>query len=94
MPFRACCAKLLLPLTAILAFLGLYYCCTFDTAGTVVRHGVKYEVFRHADTGARLEYIRNSGVCETTPGVNQISGYVSDGRDMEMWFWYVSQEPR
>ena len=33
---------------------------------------------------AKLRYIRNSGVCETTPGVNQMSGYIDVGTNMSM----------
>ena len=32
----------------------------------------------------RLRFVRNSGVCETTPGVNQISGYIDVGTNMSM----------
>ena len=31
-----------------------------------------------------LRFVRNSGVCETTPGVNQLSGYVDVGTNMSM----------
>ncbi|KAF2149189.1 alpha/beta-hydrolase [Myriangium duriaei CBS 260.36] len=44
--------------------------------------------FEHAETGARLEFITNSGICETTPGVNQYSGYLSMGNETNMWFWF------
>ncbi len=33
---------------------------------------------------AKLRYVRNSGVCETTPGVNQMSGYIDIGTNMSM----------
>ncbi|KAL5511019.1 hypothetical protein ACEPAG_3738 [Sanghuangporus baumii] len=36
----------------------------------------------------KLCFIRNSGVCETTPGVGQISGYIDIGPNMSMWFWF------
>ncbi|KAH8103295.1 alpha/beta-hydrolase [Cristinia sonorae] len=36
----------------------------------------------------QLRFIQNSGVCETTPGVQQMSGYVDIGTDMSMWFWF------
>ncbi|KIJ64801.1 hypothetical protein HYDPIDRAFT_28162, partial [Hydnomerulius pinastri MD-312] len=39
-----------------------------------------------ADTN--LRYVKNSGVCETTPGVNQYSGYIDVGTNMSMWFWF------
>ena len=54
---------------------------------TVERDGVLYNVFEHTATGAKIEFIKNSGICETTPGVNQYSGYLSVGTDMNMWFW-------
>ncbi|KAI0767725.1 alpha/beta-hydrolase [Fomes fomentarius] len=36
----------------------------------------------------KLRFVRNSGVCETTPGVNQLSGYIDIGTNMSMWFWF------
>jgi hypothetical protein len=44
-----------------------------------VRDGVTHTVFEHQATGAKIDYVTNSGVCETTPGVNQYSGYLSVG---------------
>lgn len=43
-----------------------------------------------SNTNSTLEFTRNSGICETTPGVNQYSGYLSIGEHggMHMWFWY------
>lgn len=51
----------------------------------VERDGTNYTVFEHAATGAKLEFVTNSGICETTPGVNQYSGYLSVGTDMNMY---------
>ena len=31
-----------------------------------------------------IRFVTNSGVCETTPGVQQISGYVDVGKNMSM----------
>ena len=31
-----------------------------------------------------MRFVTNSGVCETTPGVQQISGYVDVGKNMSM----------
>ena len=31
-----------------------------------------------------LRFVKNSGVCETTPGVNQMSGYVDIDTNMSM----------
>ncbi|KAM5546227.1 hypothetical protein V8D89_000353 [Ganoderma adspersum] len=36
----------------------------------------------------KLRFVKNSGVCETTPGVNQLSGYIDVGTNMSMWFWF------
>lgn len=46
----------------------------------VKRDGVDHNIFEHEATGAKLDFVKNSGICETTPGVNQYSGYVSVGR--------------
>jgi len=36
----------------------------------------------------QLRFIKNSGVCETTPGVLQMSGYIDVGTNMSLWFWF------
>ena len=59
-----------------------------DKRSFVERDGQNFTVFEHAATGAKLEFVTNSGVCETTPGVNQYSGYLSVGTNMNMWFWF------
>ncbi|KAG1740419.1 Alpha/Beta hydrolase protein [Suillus paluster] len=46
--------------------------------------GIQSEV--HDGTG--IHYVKNSGICETTPGVTQISGYIDVGTNMSMWFWF------
>lgn len=60
-----------------------------DKLSLVERDGTTYTVFEHAATGAKMEFVKNSGICETTPGVNQYSGYLSVGNNMNMWFWFV-----
>lgn len=45
----------------------------------VVRDGVERTIFEHEASGATIDFVTNSGICETTPGVNQYSGYVSVG---------------
>ncbi|KAF2646397.1 carboxypeptidase-like protein S1 [Massarina eburnea CBS 473.64] len=59
-----------------------------DKRSLVERDGVTYNVFEHAATGAKIEFVNNSGICETTPGVKQYSGYLSVGTNMNMWFWF------
>ncbi|KAK0760881.1 hypothetical protein N5P37_005820 [Trichoderma harzianum] len=41
-----------------------------------VRDGVTHTVFEHQETGAKIDYVTNSGVCETTPA------------NMSMFFWF------
>ncbi|KAI0996939.1 Carboxypeptidase [Podosphaera aphanis] len=53
-----------------------------------LENGVERTLFRHEATGAAIDYVKNSGICETTPGVNQYSGYLSVGTDENMWFWF------
>ena len=63
-----------------------------DKRSFVERDGTNFTVFEHAATGAKIEFVTNSGICETTPGVNSYSGYLSVGTNMNMWFWlYVPQ---
>ncbi|KAK8064528.1 carboxypeptidase S1 [Apiospora phragmitis] len=52
------------------------------------RDGVSYNVFEHHETGSKMSFVKNSGICETTPGVNQYSGYLEVGKNMSMWFWF------
>ncbi|OIW31437.1 carboxypeptidase-like protein S1 [Coniochaeta ligniaria NRRL 30616] len=59
-----------------------------DKRYTEVHGGTNYTVFEHAATAAKLSFVTNSGICETTPGVNQYSGYLSVGTNMNMWFWF------
>jgi carboxypeptidase D len=40
---------------------------------------IDYTVFEHAATGSNLTYVKDSGICETTPGVHQYSGTLSVG---------------
>ncbi|KAJ7178167.1 alpha/beta-hydrolase [Mycena filopes] len=37
-----------------------------------------------------LRFVNNSGICETTPGVHQMSGYVDIGTNMSIWFWFFA----
>ena len=55
-----------------------------DKRSFVERDGNNVTIFEHAATGAKLEFVTNSGICETTPGVNQYSGYLSVGTNMNM----------
>jgi len=39
-------------------------------------------------TPGKLRVTENSGVCETTPGVNQASGYADLTSTQSLWFWF------
>ncbi|PKS12992.1 hypothetical protein jhhlp_000333 [Lomentospora prolificans] len=52
------------------------------------RDALDHNVFEHGATGAKLSFVKNSGICETTAGVNQYSGYLSVGENLNMWFWF------
>ncbi|QRW08929.1 Serine carboxypeptidase [Ceratobasidium sp. AG-Ba] len=41
-----------------------------------------------AITLGKLRYVENSGVCETTPGVYQASGYADLTANQSIWFWF------
>ncbi|EPS31077.1 Carboxypeptidase S1 [Penicillium oxalicum] len=80
-------AKWLLPVLALKAWAAPAGTAK-DQVSSVFKNGVNYTVFEHAATGAKMEFVKNSGICETTPGVNQYSGYLSVGNNMNMWFWF------
>ena len=41
-------------------------------------------VYENIATASKLEFVTNSGVCETTEGVNQNSGYLSVGENQNV----------
>ena len=59
-----------------------------SVSNVYTRDGTTFHSFEHEATGARMEFVNNSGICETTPGVKQYSGYISVGKDMNMFFWF------
>ena len=54
-----------------------------DTPEAHLRRGLAHYAAGNY-TGAKIEFVTNSGICETTPGVNQYSGYLSVGTNMNM----------
>jgi hypothetical protein len=40
--------------------------------------------FASQNHGTKLRYVKDSGICETTPGVHQVSGYVDIGKNMSV----------
>jgi hypothetical protein len=45
---------------------------------------VKHEFSSQIHDGVTLRFVNNSGICETTPGVHQMSGYVDIGTNMSI----------
>jgi hypothetical protein len=39
-------------------------------------------VYYHRSTDTAMSIVTNSGICETTPGVKQVSGYLTVGKNM------------
>lgn len=54
------------------------------------RNGISYNVFKRANDNSSISYVTDSGICETTEGVTQYSGYLDVGTDMHMWFWFFA----
>jgi carboxypeptidase D len=78
-------------LVTVLYAVGRGLAASPNKRSTIEREGIVYKVFEHGYTGARIEYVENSGICEMTPGVGQMSGYLISqdelGREQNMWFW-------
>ncbi|KAF7311281.1 Carboxypeptidase S1 [Mycena kentingensis (nom. inval.)] len=51
---------------------------------------VTHKFVSSAQDAVALRFVNNSGICETTPGVHQMSGYVDIGTNMSMWFWFFA----
>jgi hypothetical protein len=62
----------------------------FDRHSFISRGGVNHTIFEHAVTSSTMSYVTNSGICETTSGVNQYSGYFSVGKNMVSYLRFVS----
>lgn len=72
-------------ITALLAAVGLASLAqaspkpVADKSYQMKESDIHYNVFEHAATQSTMKYVNNSGICETTPGVNQYSGYIDVG---------------
>lgn len=91
---RSYYSQLLAACSALLPFTtGSPFAPRLDKQYTETTNGVDYNVFEHAATGAKIQFVTNSGVCETTPGVVQHSGYFSIGTNMNMWYVLYHDRP-
>ncbi|KAJ7644874.1 alpha/beta-hydrolase [Roridomyces roridus] len=52
--------------------------------------GPTIHTFASAAAQVGLRYVNNSGICETTPGVHTMSGYVDTSSTMSTWFWFFA----
>ncbi|KAJ7776908.1 alpha/beta-hydrolase [Mycena maculata] len=52
--------------------------------------GPTIHTFTSDITDGALRYVNNSGICETTPGVHTMSGYVDTSPTMHTWFWFFA----
>ncbi|TBU21286.1 alpha/beta-hydrolase [Dichomitus squalens] len=60
-----------------------------DRPDAVLDLGTNYVEFQsQVLNDTKLRFVKNSGVCETTPGVKQLSGYIDVGTNLSMWFWF------
>ncbi|KAF1815331.1 putative carboxypeptidase S1 [Eremomyces bilateralis CBS 781.70] len=88
-------ASFLLP--AFLLFVSLVSTAPPETeqnqGSTIETNGREYRVFQSTVTGARVEYVENSGVCEMMFGVTQYSGYIvleTPNQIKNIWFWFFA----
>lgn len=80
-------AVLLAGATAVLAVPAVSHPdLTIDSYTTA--EDISHNVVTDQAMNTTLDYVKNSGVCETTPGVNQYSGYLDIGDGNQMFFWY------
>ncbi|KAJ7436142.1 alpha/beta-hydrolase [Mycena galericulata] len=52
--------------------------------------GPVIHTFQSPLAGSALRYVNNSGICETTPGVHTMSGYVDISSTVHTWFWFFA----
>ncbi|KAJ8473161.1 hypothetical protein ONZ45_g16398 [Pleurotus djamor] len=67
------------------SFLLLQWAATLVVSGPTPTPDSPHTVFlskRQEDV--KLRFVKDSGVCETTPGVGQMSGYIDIGTNMSM----------
>ncbi|KAK7019582.1 Alpha/Beta hydrolase protein [Favolaschia claudopus] len=53
-------------------------------------NGPTIHEFASPVTYSSLRYVNNSGICETTPGVHTMSGYVDTSTTVHTWFWFFA----
>ncbi|KAI0783201.1 alpha/beta-hydrolase [Abortiporus biennis] len=77
--------------TALLAVVSTLLSAVYSVSGSPLSQSTSpsLQVFNsQIQNDTSLRFVQNSGVCETTPGVQQMSGYIDIGTNMSMWFWF------
>lgn len=77
-------------LTALVVSLPVYGVAIERGVVSFVEDGVDRLLFNHSETRCTLDIVKNSGICETTPGVNQYSGYLSVGSTLTPLCHYIT----
>ncbi|KZO96807.1 alpha/beta-hydrolase [Calocera viscosa TUFC12733] len=75
-----------LPLASLLAGLGIKITAAVPPTPSLARRALDPSNI----TVGSLQYVENSGVCETTPGVYQASGYGEIATNQSLFFWYFA----
>lgn len=69
-------------ITALVVGAVVVHAASLTSANELGTRHLKFRSRIQSDTS--LRYIANSGICETTPGVDQYSGYIDVGTNMSM----------
>ena len=64
---------------ALLSAVGCSAAAVTDTAEAAV-----HTAFQSSKFQAGLRYVENSGICETTPGVHTVSGYIDIAKNQSL----------
>ncbi|KAG8874818.1 hypothetical protein FRB97_005636 [Tulasnella sp. 331] len=73
----------------VLTAIPLVFSSIFTNLPTPESSGLKRSVVSER-FGASLRIVENSGICETTPGVHTVSGYIDTGNNANYFFWFFS----
>lgn len=82
-----CCCRALHEMGSInfFHFLLTFFLCSLVSANPIISTPASHSVFTsRQQQDVQLRFIKDSGVCETTPGVGQMSGYIDVGKNMSM----------
>lgn len=76
-------------------FLLTSFLCSLVSANPIISTSASHSVFTsRQQQDVQLRFVKDSGVCETTPGVGQMSGYIDVGKNMSIvsLYWFGGLE--